>query len=186
MTPSSNRPAARLILGIDPGSIHTGYGLVEQSAGRLRAVEFGVLSAGGSSLPLPLRLDRLFTELEELMRRASPDVVAVESVFTHRNVRSALVLAHARAVVLLAVSRAGVGFEEHAPRAVKAAVTGFGAAEKPQVAGMVRRLLRLEDSSERADAWDALAVAVCEAHTAPMRDAVRVARTSPARAPSIR
>ena len=174
MSPSSASPQhpPRLVLGIDPGSSVTGWGLLRRSGSLVEAVDFGTLACRGG---LPERLASLFPRLEELLGRLRPDCVAVEGVFAHRNLRSALTLAHARGVVLLACARAGLPVREIAPRLVKQAATGFGGAGKDQVAAMVRRELALGDTPLVSDAADALAVALCEARSTGFRDAVEAA-----------
>ncbi len=168
MRPSSADGAARRILGIDPGSRATGYGVVEVTRARLSAGVWGVLKTPARA-SLPERLLDLDARLTELIAGTRPDVVAVEAVFFHRDARAAIVLAEARAIALLAAARAGLCVCEHAPRSVKAAVTGFGGAEKTQVAAMVRTLLGLGDRRGPADAFDALAVALTEAHAGSVR-----------------
>jgi len=174
MSPSSSKPP-RLILGIDPGSSVTGYGLLRMTGSFVEAVDFGILKPPRSGPTLPSRLAGLFSLLEALLERLRPDIAVVEGVFAHRNVRSALTLAHARGVVLLAVERAGVPLREVAPRLVKQTATGSGGAGKDQVAAMVRRELRLGDGRLILDATDALAVALCEARGAGFREAVEAA-----------
>ena len=155
-----------LILGIDPGSIVTGYGVVESAAGRLRAL------AHGTIIPPPeLRfLDRLpyiAAAIEELVHRVAPDGAAVEDAFHARNSRVALKLGCVRGVAILPIMKARVPVYEYAPRLVKKAVTGSGAADKDQVRRMVRLLLGLGAAPLILDASDALAVAICHAHALP-------------------
>jgi crossover junction endodeoxyribonuclease RuvC len=148
------------VLGLDPGSRRTGFGVIECRGGQLVAVAHGCLSLAAAAPAARLRM--IFEGLQELMSQHHPAEVAVERVFVSRNADSALKLGQARGAALCAVP-AGVPVFEYAPRAVKLAVVGSGAAEKFQVAHMIRTLLAL---SERpgADAADALAVAVCHAH----------------------
>ena len=148
-----------LILGIDPGSRHTGYGLVEKDGDRLRAVEHGRFSCA-SSMPLPQRLHRLSQELERLIDRAQPDAVALETPFHGLNSRSLIVLAQARGALLAAIAARDLEILEYSPAEVKSAVSGNGRADKRQVATMVRLILEVEDRAS-ADATDALAVAIC-------------------------
>ncbi|MFQ5877161.1 MAG: crossover junction endodeoxyribonuclease RuvC [Acidobacteriota bacterium] len=155
-----------LILGIDPGSRVTGYGLVESRPGRLRAVAYGTI-VPPPGLAFRDRLPRLFSALERLILRARPDCAAVEEVFHARNSKVALKLGHVRGVVLLALLRAGVPIHEYPPRLVKKAVGGYGAAEKEPLRRMVRLLLSLRGGSLPLDASDALAVAICHAHSVP-------------------
>ena len=149
-----------IVLGVDPGSQRTGYGAVETDGRRHRLIEMGAL-APGQRLALPDKLRYIHEGVAALIERLQPDVLAVEDVFHATNTRTALVLGHVRGVVLLAGSRAGLPVHEYPPATVKQQVTGFGRAEKSQVAFMVTRLLALEAEAEPGDATDALAVALC-------------------------
>ena len=157
------------ILGIDPGSVTTGYGVVDHHRGNLVLITSGtVRTARGAELPQ--RLHELWVGLSTLIRDTAPEVVAVEAPFAGRNVKSLIQLAHARGVALLAARAAGLEVVEYAPRAIKSAVVGYGAAEKAQVAHMVAVLLpETRGMKLTEDATDALAVAICHAHSARMR-----------------
>lgn len=155
-----------LILGLDPGSSSTGYGLVESRPGRLRAVAYGTLSPP-RGLSFLQRLPHIAAALEELAARTRPDVVAAEDVFVSRNLRVALMLGHARGAALLPLLRAGIPVHEYPARLVKKAVTGYGAADKEQVRRMVGVLLALQGRLPALDASDALAAAICHAHAHP-------------------
>jgi crossover junction endodeoxyribonuclease RuvC len=149
-----------IVLGVDPGTARTGYGVVERpDAGVYRLVECGVIRPPAKA-DLALKLDAIFAEVEALITRHRPDVLAVENVFMADNARSALVLGHARGVILLAGARAGVAVAEYAPREVKSAVVGAGSATKVQIQQMVMRLLRLKSAPEPADAADGVAIAL--------------------------
>ncbi len=152
------------VLGIDPGSRVTGFGVVDAYASKLCHVAHGVLRVP-SELALELRLAELFHGLSEVLARWRPDAVAVEGVFTFRNARSALVLGHARGVALLAAAQRGQPVFEYAPALVKRAVGAGGSASKEMVAKQMRAFLGLAGTL-RADATDALAVAVCHLHRA--------------------
>ena len=147
------------ILGIDPGTRFTGFGVVELQRGRLVHVAHGVVRADGE-LPLEKRLHAMHAALGRELLRHRPQAVAVEGLFSHRNARSALVLGHARGVALLAAAERGLDVFEYAPARVKKAVGAGGADGKEAVARMVKTLLHL-DVVVRADATDALAVAIC-------------------------
>jgi crossover junction endodeoxyribonuclease RuvC len=148
------------VLGIDPGTATTGYGLVEAEPGRPgRLLECGVLRTDAGAVLGP-RLLTLHTGMRELVAQHHPDVVAVESVFYAKNVRTSLVMSHARGVILLAAAEAGVTIAELAPAAVKKAVVGRGRATKAQVGFMVQQLLRLRRPPEPADAADGVAIAL--------------------------
>ena len=154
------------ILGVDPGSITTGFGVVDYECGRLQLVEQGSISTPRRA-ELAERLLRIHVVLRELILRVAPEAVAVESPFAGQNPKSLIQLSHARGVILLAAQEAQIAIYEYAPRSVKSAVAGYGAAEKEQVAKMVRMLLPACATLEMsADASDALAIAICHAHTA--------------------
>jgi crossover junction endodeoxyribonuclease RuvC len=156
------KPAAKVrILGVDPGSRRTGFGVIECRGADYVHVAHGCLNVGGAVLPERLRL--IFDGLQALIEEHEPAEVAVERVFVNRNVESALKLGQARGAALCAVPK-GLPVFEYAPRAIKLALVGSGAAEKSQVAHMITTLLRLE-GRVGPDASDALAVAVCHAHS---------------------
>ncbi|MBD3367346.1 MAG: crossover junction endodeoxyribonuclease RuvC [Candidatus Eisenbacteria bacterium] len=150
-------------MGIDPGSIVTGFGVVEIGDGGTRPVTHGFV-ATSSRKPLGERLVAIHAEISQQIAKHRPDEIAVESVFHAKNVRSALMLGHARGVAILAAAQAGVPVFEYAPREVKLSVVGHGNASKAQVASMVSRLLSIEIDGMREDESDAIAVAVCHVH----------------------
>jgi crossover junction endodeoxyribonuclease RuvC len=158
------------VLGIDPGSLITGYGFIEGDPLRPRPYRFGVVRPS-RQLDLPDRLHLLYRDLRALMAEHAPDVVAVETAFYHKNVKSTLVLGHVRGIVLLAAREAGIAVREYAPREIKVAVTGNGGAGKEQVAFMVRSLLAVSEALP-TDAADALAVALCHWNRSRMRTAL--------------
>ncbi len=145
------------VLGIDPGTRACGWGVVEIHRRQLRPVAHGVIRLEGS---LPARLGTLLKELQKVLEAQTPDSVAVEGVFTHRNARSAIVLGHARGVALAAAAGVGLEVEEYAPATVKRTVAGSGRADKEAVKTMVKRLLGLSGRLA-VDASDALAIAIC-------------------------
>lgn len=148
------------MLGIDPGTAVCGFGVVRTGVDRRATLlECGVVRTRATAA-LPDRLLTLADALEELLERHRPDALALENVFLGRNARTALVLGHARGVVMLAAARRGVVVAEITPAEVKRAVTGSGAATKPQVAAMVARLLRLATAPEPSDAADGVAIAL--------------------------
>ncbi len=161
------------VIGVDPGTVATGYGIVERQGDALRAVTFGAITTR-SSLPFPQRLLRIHRELRTSLARTQPDCAAVEAVFFAQNVRSALRLGQARGVILLALAEEAVQIHEYSALEVKQAVTSYGQAGKGQVQEMVRLLLGLADAPRPADAADALAVAICHHHAARLRDRLRV------------
>jgi crossover junction endodeoxyribonuclease RuvC len=154
------------ILGVDPGSIITGFGVIDYERGRLALVEQGAIGTRRGA-ELAERLQKIHEELLAVIARTRPEAVAVETPFAGHNIKSLVQLAHARGVILLAAQSARLDIYEYAPRSVKSAVVGYGAAEKEQVAKMVRLLLPGCGAMQlAADAADALAVAICHAHTA--------------------
>jgi crossover junction endodeoxyribonuclease RuvC len=152
-----------IILGVDPGSLRTGYGAIESDGRRHRLLEKGTL-APPRKASLPARLHFVRQGVAELIERLHPDILAVEDLFHAVNTRSAIVLAHVRGVIVEAGAAAGLAVQAFPPATVKLQVTGFGLAEKAQVALMVTRLLQLTSEAEAGDAADALAVAICHAH----------------------
>ncbi len=154
-----------LILGVDPGSHQTGWGLIGASGSDLRVIDYGLIRLPGKE-SLSGRLLILYEELTAVIKRTRPDEVAVEEVYMARNAKSALTLGHARGVILLACARSDVIPAEYPANTVKQAVLGHGgaAATKERVAFMVRAILGLEEIPEPADITDALACAICHAH----------------------
>ena len=150
------------VLGVDPGTSVTGYGVIDVGNGAPgpgRLVECGVISFARGA-PLPRRLAELYAGIAELIARHRPAALALENAFYAKNVRTTLVLGHARGVVLLAAHQAGLEIAEYAPALVKKTVVGAGAAPKAQVGTMVARLLRLAHAPRPADAADGVAVAL--------------------------
>lgn len=154
------------VLGIDPGLSATGYGLVESSTPP-RALLAGVIRTSTDS-DTPGRLAELYGELTSVIADARPDVIALETVFTNRNLQTAISVGRASGIALLAASQADLPVFEYVPTAVKSAVTGDGSANKSQVQEMVARLLKLAEPPRPADAADALAIALCHLRVAPM------------------
>jgi crossover junction endodeoxyribonuclease RuvC len=150
------------IMGLDPGLTHTGWGLIGFAEGRLRWVADGAISTR-ADMPLPERLTLIYRALSALLAEWQPDEAAVEHTYVNKNPQAALKLGQARGVVLLAPAMAGVVVAEYQAMEVKRAVVGTGHAAKEQVQDMVRRLLPGAKLS-RADAADALAIAICHAH----------------------
>jgi crossover junction endodeoxyribonuclease RuvC len=149
-----------LVLGIDPGTAITGYGVVRgEPFGALALVECGVIRTSARD-PLPVRLREIYEDVRDLIERHKPDALAVEDVFYSRNVRTTVVLGHARGVVLLAGEQASVSVFEYPPAEIKKSVVGTGAATKEQVQFMLTRLLRLRTAPQPSDAADAAAVAL--------------------------
>lgn len=149
------------ILGIDPGSRVTGYGLIKESKQKLLYIDSGCIKT--SEGELSQRLLQIFNGICQLMEEYSPDEVAIEEIFMHQNPSSALKLGHARGVAMVACASHRINVSEYSAREVKQSVVGYGAAEKNQVKHMVVSLLML-NSSPQSDAADALAIAICHSH----------------------
>ena len=160
----AGEPAIR-VLGIDPGTASTGYGVVEDVAGQPKALAFGVIRTQ-ARLPLCHRLQQIYRRLRELTDEWRPSVAAVEELFFSSNVRTAIAVGEARGVALLALADAGLVASEYTPLTIKQAVTGYGKADKAQMQEMVRLLLGLDEVLRPDDAADALAVAICHLHQA--------------------
>ncbi len=161
------------VIGVDPGTRVTGYGIVQKADNQFFPVEYGVIKPPASR-PLSKRYSIIFDGLTEIISDFSPDVVAVESTFYVRNISSAMKLSQVRGIVLLAASKAGLEVYEYAPRKVKQAVCGRGGATKYQVQKMVQSLLSLDVPPEPVDASDAMAIAIC--HLQSINHAWGVAR----------
>ena len=151
-----------IILGIDPGSRITGYGLIKESKQKLQYIDSGCIRT--SEGELSQRLLQIFNGICQLMEEYAPDEVAIEEIFMHQNPNSALKLGHARGVAMVACASHRVNVSEYSAREVKQSVAGYGAAQKNQVKHMVVALLML-NSSPQSDAADALAIAICHSHT---------------------
>ena len=157
------------VLGVDPGTATTGYGIVEETTGGLRVLVYGVITTPAKQ-PLSTRLQSIYRELSKIVQEWRPDEAAVEELFFSANVRTAMSVGQARGVVLLVLADCGVQLAEYSPPVVKQALTGYGGADKRQMQEMVRLLLQLDEIPRPDDAADALAVAVCHLHSARMRD----------------
>lgn len=154
-----------IIIGIDPGYAITGYGVIEHVSNRFRMLDYGVVSTKAGT-PFELRLLTIYQELESLITRYQPDVMAVEELFFAKNTTTAIGTAQARGVIILAGAKAGIPVYEYTPMQVKLAVTGYGRADKNQVLQMIRILLHMDTKTKIIDdASDALAIAICQAHT---------------------
>ena len=159
------------VLGIDPGSLITGFGVVEDVAGGLCALAWGTVRTRASQ-PLPVRLKHIYDGLSAALHTWQPETVAVEGVFFAENPKTALILGQARGVALLAVANAALPLVEYSALEIKQAVVGYGRAGKAQIQQMVRTLLRLDTLPQPADAADALAAAICHVHTHGFRSRV--------------
>ena len=167
--------ASALVLGVDPGTARTGFGLVEHRAdGGLRLVSYGVIETEAGE-PMGERLLRLETELLELLTRHAPASAGVEKLYFDRNVSTAMTVGQARGVVLVSLARRSIPVQEYTPGEVKQAVAGYGGADKRQMQSMVRLLLGMDHEPRPDDAADALAIAICHAHASRTRQRIQEA-----------
>jgi len=166
------------VFGIDPGSDRTGYGCVDSDGRRHQLVRCGAVRAGAGAT-FPDQLSIIYRELSAILAECRPECVAIENVFHAVNARSALKLGHARGVAMLAATEAGVAVVEYTPAEIKRSVVGYGRAEKPQVAQMVKLLLGLDAIPKPHDAADALAVAICHLHNGMSTSSPRPHAASP-------
>jgi len=173
-----------IIMGIDPGLASTGYGVVEKKKGRLRPLGFGGIDTSPRE-PLSVRLDKIYSEVRELIESYQPDLLVLEELFFNKNARSAMVVGQARGGIILAAAHAGIGVEEYTPLQVKQTLVGHGRADKRQVEYMVCTLLHIEGEIGSSHASDALALAICHAHSERMRGRLDDAMTekTPAKKP---
>jgi crossover junction endodeoxyribonuclease RuvC len=149
-----------IVLGVDPGTLATGYGVLEGSGGTCRVLEYGAVM-NKSNRAMALRLKEIYTRLTSVIEKFHPDELAIETAFYGKNAQSALKLGHARGVSILTAVMHEIPTTEYSPREVKKAVVGNGAASKEQVQAMVGRLLKLKSLPRQFDVSDALAVALC-------------------------
>ncbi len=155
-------PADVIVLGVDPGTLITGYGVVIRKQNEVRMIACGSIS-NGSAESMPIRLKKIYAGLQDVIIRYRPDEFAIESAFYGKNAQSALKLGHARGVSILAAVEKEIPTTEYSPREVKRAIVGTGAASKEQVQFMVKSLLGISDSAMLHDTSDALAIAICHA-----------------------
>ncbi|MBR2320450.1 MAG: crossover junction endodeoxyribonuclease RuvC [Clostridia bacterium] len=151
-----------LILGIDPGYAIIGWGVIRFERGKYIPVDFGAITTN-AGVPFNRRLEQIYDQLDELLDTHHPDAVAVEKLYFQNNQKTAIDVAQARGVTMLALQKHNVPVYEYTPLQVKSAVTGFGQAQKPQVMEMTKRLLRLKAVPKPDDTADALAIAICHA-----------------------
>ena len=152
------------ILGLDPGIATVGFGIVDAQGSKQKLVTCGVITTPAHT-PLVTRLDRIYTDLEELIGAYRPEVMAIEELFFNTNITTGISVAQGRGVILLCAFRAGLSVYEYTPLQVKQAVVGYGRAEKKQVMDMVRRILNLPAAPKPDDAADAVALALCHARS---------------------
>ena len=152
------------ILGIDPGYAIVGYGVIEFSGGRYKALDFGAITTDADT-PFGVRLQEIYNGMLSVIIKNEPDEMAIEKLYFQNNQKTAIPVAEARGVILLAAQNSNIPVSEYTPLQVKSAVTGYGQAHKPQVMEMTRRLLKLEQVPKPDDTADALAIAICHAQS---------------------
>lgn len=157
-----------VILGIDPGLAHTGWGIIEERRGEVRCRAYGCIETSAGS-PLAVRLSHIARDLKSVVERYRPDTAAIESIYFGANVRSAIPTAHARGAALVVLSECALEIGEYTPMQIKQAVVGTGAADKRQVAYMVRTLTQLDHDPHPDHAADALACAICHVNLSRTR-----------------
>jgi len=153
-----------LILGIDPGLASTGWGLIKQEKNKLQKINYGVISTS-AKLSFPERLEKIHSEIDKIIKKYKPQVVAVEDIFFCKNAKTALLVGQARGVILIAAIQNKKKVYQYTPLQVKQAVCAYGRADKKQVQDMLKVLLNLEEPPKPDDAADALAIAICCAHS---------------------
>ena len=153
-----------IILGIDPGTAIMGYGVIKMEGNSFQVLDYGCLYTE-AGVPLEKRLAKLYRGLIDIIERFRPDAMAVEELFFNKNAKTALSVGHARGIVLLAGELYSLKLGEYTPLQVKQAVVGYGRAEKKQIQFMVKTILGMKNIVKPDDAADALAVAICHAHS---------------------
>lgn len=154
-----------IVLGIDPGYAIVGYGIVKYQNNRFTPLEYGAVTTK-AGLEFSQRLDKIYRDVFDIMQKHKPDALSIEKLFFNTNTTTAIDVAQARGVILLAAHQNGIPIFEYTPLQVKQSVTGYGKAEKPQVMELTRRLLGLEKCPKPDDTADALAMAICHCHSA--------------------
>jgi len=149
------------VLGIDPGSIITGYGIVDKKGESLSIIKYGIIRAKVKQESMPLRLREIYNFLNRVILSTKPEATAIETIFFAKNVQSTIKLAYSRAAAMLSATTSDIPVFEYSPREVKKSVTGRGNAGKEQVRFMVKTILNIKDTTDYFDASDALAVAIC-------------------------
>lgn len=148
------------VLGIDPGTATTGYGVVDQNKGKTEMFSYGIISTAAKTDPAE-RLEKIYDQMQDLLIMCKPDIVVIEQLFFHSNAKTVIQVGQARGVILLACKKANVEIAEYTPLQVKSAITGYGRAEKAQIQLMVKMMLHLKEIPKPDDSADALAFALC-------------------------
>lgn len=162
-----------IIIGIDPGIAIVGYGVIEYTGNKFKVIDYGAITTE-PKYSFPERIKMVYDELMELLELYKPDAFAIEELFFNKNVKTAILVGQARGVEILAAMNKGIEIFEYTPLQVKQGVVGYGRAQKRQVQEMVKILLNLKDIPKPDDVADALAVAICHAHTNNFSDMFRM------------
>ena len=149
-----------IILGVDPGTATTGYGIIEEKVGKIKLIDYGVIITEPKQ-PLETRLEIIYDQLSDIIVEYNPEEIAVEELFFSNNVKTAMAVGQARGVILLAAKKSGALVSEYTPNQVKNGICGYGGADKKQVQKMVQMILKLDEIPHPDDAADALAIAIC-------------------------
>lgn len=158
-----------LVIGIDPGTARTGFGIIHQMpSGQLDVIDYGIITTSAGQA-MSARLADLYASLVQIIDKYQPDSSAVEKLFFQRNVSTAMSVGQAKGVAILALAQAEIGVEEYSPNEIKLAVSGYGGADKRQMQEMVRTILKMNSLPKPDDAADALAVAICHCHSRKIR-----------------
>ena len=153
------------VLGIDPGFAITGYGIIDYEGNKFKLLESGAVTTE-AGVSFPLRISKIYDDLTMLINKYNPDALSIEELFFNKNVKTAISVAHGRGAVLIAASKNNIPVYEYTPLQVKQAVVGYGRADKIQVQQMVKAILNLEKVPKLDDITDAMAIAICHAHSA--------------------
>lgn len=159
------------ILGIDPGFAIVGFGVLDYESNKFTPIDYGVITTDANT-PFPVRLKILYDNILKIIEKYKPDYIAVEELFFNTNVKTAIAVGHARGVIILAAQNANIKTYEYTPLQIKQALTGYGRADKLQIQNMVKTFLGLNAIPKPDDAADALAVAVCHAHSSKMTNLI--------------
>lgn len=156
------------ILGIDPGFATIGFGVIESERGNCRLIQYGTITTP-AGMEFPQRLEMIYNDMNALLERYAPDVVAIEELFWGHNVTTGIGVSHGRGVILLSIAQRNIPIFEYTPMQIKQAVVGYGLATKQQVMDMTKRLLKMQQAAKPDDAADAIAVALCHGRSATSR-----------------
>ena len=160
------------IIGIDPGYAITGYSVIEYKGNHFKLLNCGAIETK-AGVPLPIRLEKIYDDMENLIEVYKPNAIAVEELFFNTNVKTAIGVAQGRGAVLIAASKTNTPIYEYTPLQVKQSVTGYGRADKKQVQSMVKAVLKLEKVPKLDDTTDAMALAICHAHSARFAEPIK-------------